>query len=965
MTDPRDPDFYLAHAGYVRALARRLVYDAHAADDLAQAAWLAALQRPARDASAPRAWLASIVRNLAGKLLLGATRRRRRELQQEPPPPSSSPDDVVAHEHERRRVVAALLELEEPVRATLIARFFDGLEPAAIALRDGVPVETVRTRIKRGMQRLRERLLRDGASAFVFAHGLRLGEPGVGAMFVHLWRGVFLMQAKNVVVAAGVLVLAAAVWWSLHDASPKSVTSAAGPEPVPVAAPAVPAVAAPIPVDSLPEAARTAELPAAPTGALAVQVVWSDRRAAAGVAVRVGSFAACNVEASVVDARTDRDGRARFEHLGAGDVFVECDRGTSRRCTIRAGECAEARLEIAAGAHVRGRVLDVDGSPAAGAEVYLLYRPSAHAGHVVATADADGTFALDDAPADRTFSLSAFLPQRAPTPQWIGNPAAGKTVDVELRFAARGGAIAGSVTDETGAPVAATVVVGAREIAFELMRPRGNDAPPLESRRAKCDALGAWLVEGVAAGDTPVLVFAPGMATWEGRVFVVENGLVHCDAVMAKGARLIGTVRDERGAPVARAEVRVGSFGLKSALTAADGDGVFLLDSVPIGAFTVAAKAEGAGEARAEFIGVAGAELRWDATLLRATTLRGRVTANGGAVAGARVSARCMPASMQQWFADATSGGDGAFEFTNCPAALLHLDVFSPTSGSFVVATRDDVDPHGGEVLLEVEASREPSAFVTGRVVDPNGDAVAGAEVTVLSASPDITGGHVVRTGADGRFLTPGCPPGEWFLFVHADGWSRLGAPRRTLTVGATTDFGDLRLVRGQNLVVTLQPDGGVDLTGLVIALGDANCGIATREPTNGILRFPDVGPGDYELVAYARGVAQRRVTVRVSPDVETCVALPLSAGTEVRVDVRDERREPMVDRLETELIDGSGACIDRTPLTPGAEPMSWQRRLVAGTYELRLRDHRGRIVAVPLVVPAAGKAMHTTARFR
>ena len=62
MSDVHDPDFYLAHEGYVRALARRLVYDRHAADDLFQAAWLAALQRPPRDGSTPRRWLARIVR---------------------------------------------------------------------------------------------------------------------------------------------------------------------------------------------------------------------------------------------------------------------------------------------------------------------------------------------------------------------------------------------------------------------------------------------------------------------------------------------------------------------------------------------------------------------------------------------------------------------------------------------------------------------------------------------------------------------------------------------------------------------------------------------------------------------------------------------------------------------------------------------------------------------------------------
>src|SRR5262249_40045289 len=82
----RDPDFYLAHAGYVRALPPRLVYDPPAADALFQAAWLAALERPPRDGSAPRRWLAALVRNLAGKSWLANARRRAREQRVEPPP---------------------------------------------------------------------------------------------------------------------------------------------------------------------------------------------------------------------------------------------------------------------------------------------------------------------------------------------------------------------------------------------------------------------------------------------------------------------------------------------------------------------------------------------------------------------------------------------------------------------------------------------------------------------------------------------------------------------------------------------------------------------------------------------------------------------------------------------------------------------------------------------------------------
>ena len=65
---PPDVDRLLANAGWVKALAFRLVSDEAAADDLAQETWLRALERPPRDAATVRslrAWLARVVARFA------------------------------------------------------------------------------------------------------------------------------------------------------------------------------------------------------------------------------------------------------------------------------------------------------------------------------------------------------------------------------------------------------------------------------------------------------------------------------------------------------------------------------------------------------------------------------------------------------------------------------------------------------------------------------------------------------------------------------------------------------------------------------------------------------------------------------------------------------------------------------------------------------------------------------------
>src|SRR6187431_601686 len=72
-------DALLAHAGWARTLARHLVRDADAADDLVQRAWVAAIENPPASAIPPRRWLAAVLRNLAREMRRGEARRARRE----------------------------------------------------------------------------------------------------------------------------------------------------------------------------------------------------------------------------------------------------------------------------------------------------------------------------------------------------------------------------------------------------------------------------------------------------------------------------------------------------------------------------------------------------------------------------------------------------------------------------------------------------------------------------------------------------------------------------------------------------------------------------------------------------------------------------------------------------------------------------------------------------------------------
>jgi len=147
-----DPEALLAHGNHVRGLARELVFDAALAQDVEQETWLAALEQAPRDPAATRGWLAAIVRNMARRAWRSNARRTARERAQagaERVVPT--PDEVLEREEQRRQLVEAVNALEEPYRAALVLRWLEGHEPAEVARRLEVPIETAKTRLKRGL----------------------------------------------------------------------------------------------------------------------------------------------------------------------------------------------------------------------------------------------------------------------------------------------------------------------------------------------------------------------------------------------------------------------------------------------------------------------------------------------------------------------------------------------------------------------------------------------------------------------------------------------------------------------------------------------------------------------------------------------------------------------------------------------------------------------------------------------
>lgn len=203
------PEQLLAHSGFVRRLAHSLLGDEHAAEDVFQDTARVALERPPRLRGKPRPWLARVARNFALRHRREEARRNTREQVAARPEAQLGTGELAAREEILENVVQAVLALAEPYRSAVLLRFYEDLPPREIARRQGVPVETVNTRLKRALAKLRAELGEEGRDwrehlallVGVPSGALRAGASG-GALAS--------LGAVKVAAVAGVLVAAVA-----------------------------------------------------------------------------------------------------------------------------------------------------------------------------------------------------------------------------------------------------------------------------------------------------------------------------------------------------------------------------------------------------------------------------------------------------------------------------------------------------------------------------------------------------------------------------------------------------------------------------------------------------------------------------------------------------------------------------------------------------------------------------------
>ncbi len=151
-------------------LAFRILNERGAAEDVVQDAFVSVWRNAAGfDASrgSLRNWLLSIVRNRAIDRLRGSARIRTEVELLDAEPRAEVPDawEAVAQDLERKQIKEGFRELPDSQRQTLELAYFGGYTHVEIASRMQVPLGTVKSRMRIGLEKMRTFLTARGVMA--------------------------------------------------------------------------------------------------------------------------------------------------------------------------------------------------------------------------------------------------------------------------------------------------------------------------------------------------------------------------------------------------------------------------------------------------------------------------------------------------------------------------------------------------------------------------------------------------------------------------------------------------------------------------------------------------------------------------------------------------------------------------------------------------------------------------------
>lgn len=863
---------------FLHAIARRLLRDREEAEDLVQETWVASLQGlPAGVGSGLRPWLARVARNLA------ANRFRRRlrqpvhalELRQgargEPTSPAAA--EVVAGESVQQALLAALERLPEACRAPIVLHYYEGLPPRRIAEVLAVPVETVRTRIKRGLARMRTDLERNwGRNRGDWVGALLAWLPSAGGPEPRAR-----LRPRGLSLGAGALVLGTALWIaaeasSTPDRAPTEAASDA------VATTSRASRAGVLGRDE--PAQRTTLRPE--SSFLSIRIVVAEDEtpvSGAELAVQQGS--------DEHGLRTDEHGRCGVELDLARPAVVDVRRTPVSAplhevCSLAGVRAAdELVLRVPRGSVLHGRLSDSAGNPVRSGEVlvYEEVEPVASAEGwpaptLAVSANADGAFVLSGL--GRRFTCLA----RSETGLSQGGLRAELDQATELRdvefVLAPARSLAGTVRDERGTPVpGATVAVsGGSSRRTTVRNTTGPGAVWVDQIAATTltDEHGRFALEGLVRGVASLTVRHPDYPAVDQMLAPFDEAAsAPVEVALVRGVELDVTVLDARSSPCVGAAVRClaerDTMTLLEAQQLATGTSgrCRLPAAVPGTRLTLRVDPPGGPPV----LCTANADPSREALVLRAPAAR----ALRGIVCGP--DGTHLPACRVELHWGGLDARDPLLRRELSRLAVLPTDA----DGSFSVAALPDV-----ELVAEVscpslsragihripagvtEIELRPGAgdwLLSGRIFDASqGRSLGAGERTLLHAFERSGERRTARVEVrDGAYRLSLPARGEWWLCAQAEGY----AARVVAVVAGSTSTLDLPLFLERTLAILVQDENGSPLGGGSLVIDDED---GQRWP---VWKRPGLGKNAIRLgpsgAAVLAGLPAKPVRLTLRPD--------------------------------------------------------------------------------------------------
>ena len=541
----------VAETGWLRRLALALVKDQATADDLVQDTYVIAATQAPSDGRAIRPWLARVLWNRVRMRSRTARRRHAREdkfgqLAVAP----ARPDEIVDHIKLQRLLAGFVLELAAQERDVLLLHYYEGLTSSQIGQRLGVSASTVRWRLKRAVDELRQRLDRDNPTrAWVpalagFARG---GAKTTTSMLVPA-----LLLLGFIAIAIVAVVLHSQVGAS---SGPTYASSQIRAEVPPPAVPSDPEEAR-----KLEAAHELPEMYGVEHRRVAGRVVDVSDRGVEGAEVRVSCGFDDALAAPVQT--TDASGAFAFDIDPLCRYEIQASKGALR------GESGwflhQTKIRVRQLPRVAIRVIDAEGAPVEGAVVTASW------GVIIRSSSTTGADGIARVDADLPAYLAVEAPHYVHARRKVEDPAPHREAsapppDVQIEVALdRGIVVAGTAVDPEGHPVGDAGVTLAR--GFTTVYVRSDAAGRFEARVPANGryALSASTESLTSASPEPIDV------PLDGKTDVVAH--------LQRHGQLTGTVVDLSNRPVAGAKVTLHDGGGPVATT--DAHGQFMLKNV-------------------------------------------------------------------------------------------------------------------------------------------------------------------------------------------------------------------------------------------------------------------------------------------------------------------------------------------------------------------------------------------------